>query len=151
MRSHDLTQGTREMELRPVPFLLQRSARRVGLFATRVPRRPNSIGLSLVRIERVAPPSLFVRGVDFLDGTPVLDIKPYVAVFDAPQGGPVRCGWFDTVELSAHPKDTTDAVEYPVSTGRNRARSWDIWGASSAGPPRIANSSEEFAVLERST
>ncbi|HWS44637.1 MAG TPA: TrmO family methyltransferase, partial [Acidimicrobiia bacterium] len=81
------------------PFLLQQSPRRIGLFATRGPHRPNPIGLSLVRIERVAPPSMFVRGADFADGTPVLDIKPYVTAFDTPFGGQVRSGWFETVEL----------------------------------------------------
>jgi tRNA (Thr-GGU) A37 N-methylase len=51
-----------------------------------------------VRLERVEPPSLFVRGVDFVDGTPIIDIKPYVTTADAPIGD-VRCGWLDTIEF----------------------------------------------------
>jgi tRNA-Thr(GGU) m(6)t(6)A37 methyltransferase TsaA len=54
-----------------------------GLFATRYPRRPNSIGLSVVRLVRREGPVLHVGGVDVLDGTPLLDIKPYVPAFDA--------------------------------------------------------------------
>jgi tRNA-Thr(GGU) m(6)t(6)A37 methyltransferase TsaA len=49
-----------------------------GLFATHSPRRPNPIGISLVRVERVEDGRLYFRGVDMLDGTPLLDIKPFV-------------------------------------------------------------------------
>ncbi len=57
-----------------------------GVFATRHPDRPNPIGLSVVRLDRIERgeyPTLHVTGVDVLDGTPVLDIKPYVPMFDA--------------------------------------------------------------------
>lgn len=62
--------------------------RRVGVFATRSPFRPNSLGLSAVRLERVeldAPqgPVLHVSGADLLDGTPIYDIKPYIPYADA--------------------------------------------------------------------
>jgi tRNA-Thr(GGU) m(6)t(6)A37 methyltransferase TsaA len=56
---------------------------RKGVFATRSPHRPNPLGLSAVRLTRVAGLTLHVRDVDMLDGTPVLDIKPYVAYTDA--------------------------------------------------------------------
>ena len=61
--------------------------RRVGVFATRSPFRPNAIGLSSVRLERVEPwtpdgPILHVSGADLMDGTPLLDIKPYLAYTD---------------------------------------------------------------------
>jgi len=62
-----------------------------GLFSTRAPVRPNPIGLSVVRLERVEGPILHVLGIDVLDGTPLLDIKPHVADFDAP--GAERLGW----------------------------------------------------------
>ena len=65
-----------------------------GLFATRAPRRPNPIGLSLVAVESVADNVVVVRGIDVLDGTPLLDIKPYAPGFDAP-GGAVRSGWME--------------------------------------------------------
>ncbi len=56
---------------------------RKGVFATRSPHRPNPLGLSVLRLDRVEGLKLFVRDVDLLDGTPVLDIKPYVAYSDA--------------------------------------------------------------------
>ncbi|HQF23261.1 MAG TPA: tRNA (N6-threonylcarbamoyladenosine(37)-N6)-methyltransferase TrmO [Polyangiaceae bacterium] len=64
-----------------------------GLFATRAPSRPNAIGLSVVKLLSVSHDQLEVQGVDMLDGTPILDIKPYVPEFDAfPQS---RAGWLD--------------------------------------------------------
>lgn len=65
-----------------------------GLFATRAPRRPNPIGLSVVEVASVAGSVVTVRGVDVLDGTPLLDIKPYAPGFDAP-GCAVRSGWME--------------------------------------------------------
>jgi len=55
---------------------------RHGVFATRSPSRPNSIGMSIVRLIRVKENILFVRDIDIVDGTPLLDIKPYVPEFD---------------------------------------------------------------------
>ena len=65
-----------------------------GLFATRAPRRPNPIGLSVVEVVSVAGNVLTVRGIDVLDGTPLLDIKPYAPAFDVP-AGTVRSGWLE--------------------------------------------------------
>ena len=65
-----------------------------GTFATRSPRRPNAIGLSLTRIVEVEDLAVAVAGIDLLDGTPVLDLKPYVPLFDAPDDE-VRAGWFE--------------------------------------------------------
>ena len=63
-----------------------------GLFATRYPERPNPIGLSIVRLLAVHDHLLDIEGVDMLDGTPLLDIKPYVPDFDARTD--VRTGWY---------------------------------------------------------
>ncbi len=60
-----------------------RADAKVGVFATRSPHRPNPIGLSAVRIERVEGLVVHVRDLDLLDGTPVLDLKPYVPYADA--------------------------------------------------------------------
>lgn len=65
-----------------------------GTFATRSPHRPNPIGLSLARIVAVHDSAVVVDGVDLLDGTPVLDLKPFVTLFDTPDSA-VRTGWFE--------------------------------------------------------
>ncbi len=64
-----------------------------GLFATRYPRRPNPIGLSIVRLARREGCVLHVEGIDVLDGTPLLDIKPYAPPFDAHPDA--RFGWLE--------------------------------------------------------
>ena len=63
-----------------------------GVFATRAPYRPNAIGLSLVRLLRVEGSRLHIEDIDLLDGTPVLDIKPYVPLLD--NRATERIGWF---------------------------------------------------------
>ena len=85
--------------LRHVPFLLQRQQRQMGVFAARGPRRINPIGLSLIQLLDVTSPVVRFAGVDVLDGTAVIDLKPYVTRFDRPPGEP-RCGWFDQIELT---------------------------------------------------
>jgi tRNA-Thr(GGU) m(6)t(6)A37 methyltransferase TsaA len=67
-------------QLKVTPFL---DGRPKGLFATRYPRRPNHLGLSVVRLVRREGRVLHVDGIDVVDGTPLLDIKPYVPPFDA--------------------------------------------------------------------
>jgi len=64
-----------------------------GVFATRSPSRPNPIGISAVRLLGREGAKLRVADLDILDGTPLVDIKPYVPAFDAYPG--VRAGWFD--------------------------------------------------------
>lgn len=67
-----------------------------GVLATRSPHRPNAIGLSAVELLKVEGRTLQLRGVDLLDGTPVLDIKPYVPYADAfPKA---RAGWIDELD-----------------------------------------------------
>jgi tRNA-Thr(GGU) m(6)t(6)A37 methyltransferase TsaA len=67
-----------------------------GVFATRAPCRPNPIGLSIVRMVRREGNILYLDGVDVLDGTPLLDIKPYTAKFDHIES--TRNGWQDEVD-----------------------------------------------------
>ena len=64
-----------------------------GIFAIRSPHRPNHIGLSVVKIKKIAANRMYFTEVDVLDQTPVLDIKPYVKYFDYRQN--VSCGWLD--------------------------------------------------------
>jgi tRNA-Thr(GGU) m(6)t(6)A37 methyltransferase TsaA len=75
-----------------------------GVFATRAPARPNPIGISVVRLVRVDGTKLHVAGLDILDGTPVLDIKPYVPQFDAT--GTEKIGWLkDRIHMAEKTKD----------------------------------------------
>jgi tRNA-Thr(GGU) m(6)t(6)A37 methyltransferase TsaA len=71
------------------PFL---DAQSHGVFATRSPKRPNPIGLSIVRLLKIEDGTLQIEDVDVVDGTPLLDIKPYVPLFDNREE--VRIGWF---------------------------------------------------------
>jgi tRNA-Thr(GGU) m(6)t(6)A37 methyltransferase TsaA len=66
-----------------------------GVFATRSPRRPNPIGLTVVELHRLDGRELHVRGVDMLDGTPILDIKPYMSGIPPEK---LRRGWLAEAE-----------------------------------------------------
>jgi tRNA-Thr(GGU) m(6)t(6)A37 methyltransferase TsaA len=94
--------------LRQVPYLLRSQQREMGIFATRGPRRVNPIGLSLIQLLGVTPEAVTFAGVDVVDGTPVIDLKPYVTRFDRAPGDP-PCGWFDEVDITdgATPADLT--------------------------------------------
>jgi tRNA-Thr(GGU) m(6)t(6)A37 methyltransferase TsaA len=70
-----------------------------GIFATRSPRRPNPIGLSVLKVRLVTDAYVELENVDILDETPVLDIKPYVPDFDVWDAD--RCGWFAGVSGNA--------------------------------------------------
>ena len=75
-----------------------------GVFATRAPARPNPIGISVVRLVKVDGRRLHLKGVDILDGTPVLDIKPYVPQFDAVETE--KIGWLkDRIHMVEETKD----------------------------------------------
>lgn len=78
-----------------------------GVFATRSPRRPNPIGLTVVELLGRDGASLQVRGIDMLDGTPVLDIKPYLSSIPAER---LRRGWLDEAEArqAAEQKDRAE-------------------------------------------
>ncbi len=70
-----------------------------GVFATKAPRRPNPIGLSVVRLTRVHGNILDIEEVDMLDGTPLLDIKPFIPTFDNRSSD--RVGWYTGKEEKA--------------------------------------------------
>ena len=90
---------------------------RMGVFATRSPFRPNPIGLSSVKLERIEytadrGPVLHVRGADLMDGTPIFDIKPYVAYADS---HPAASGGFtDTAEFKKLRVELDDGVTEPL-------------------------------------
>lgn len=76
-----------------------RADRKVGVFATRAPYRPNAIGLSCVELLRVEGLRIEVGAHDLLDGTPILDIKPYLPYADSFPGA--SCGWLDALDARA--------------------------------------------------
>jgi tRNA-Thr(GGU) m(6)t(6)A37 methyltransferase TsaA len=92
--------------LRVVPY---RDTQERGTFATRAPTRPNGIGMSVVELLGRAGNVLRVGGLDILDGTPLLDIKPYVPQFDAFPDA--RAGWLDQ---GAGDRTTADNRFHPV-------------------------------------
>lgn len=86
---------------------------RKGVFATRSPHRPNPIGMSVVRLERVEGLTLRILDSDMLDGTPVLDLKPYVAYTDShPDAGN---GWLDDATSSGSTRPADPVTAYAVT------------------------------------
>lgn len=80
----------------------------MGLFATRTPHRPNPIGLSLVELVKVEKNVLHLKGIDLVDQTPILDIKPYMPVLEAKPAA--QAGWTNSVEEEPiHVEFTPDA------------------------------------------
>ncbi len=92
--------------LEVVPYM---DDKKRGLFATRAPRRPSPIGLSIVRLVKVDGNLLHIKDVDILDGTPLLDIKPYVPAFDEPQE--IRTGWLEKRAHKASDKKADDRFD----------------------------------------
>ncbi len=82
--------GSRGFNLEVIPFL-DNTPR--GVFSTRAPKRPNAIGLSIIKLQKIRDNILYIENVDILDGTPLLDLKPYVPKFD--EQADVRAGWFE--------------------------------------------------------
>lgn len=74
--------------------------RRVGVFASRSPSRPNPIGLSVVKLLRIEGRRIYISSIDALDGTPILDIKPYVKYLDTKEDA--NLGWTEDVEDKNH-------------------------------------------------
>lgn len=75
--------------LKVIPFLdtVER-----GIFSTRSPLRPNPVGLSVVKLVSVAGNIVKIRGLDILDGTPLIDIKPFVPMFENAEN--IKTGWY---------------------------------------------------------
>jgi tRNA-Thr(GGU) m(6)t(6)A37 methyltransferase TsaA len=94
----------------------------IGVFASRSPHRPNPLGLSLVELEKIDGDSLILRGVDLIDGTPILDIKPYLP--DIESRPEARAGW------------TTDvaAGEINVEFSEQHSRTLKAWSARISQP-----------------
>lgn len=80
-------------ELSVIPFM---DTKPRGVFSTRSPLRPNHIGMSIVELVKIEENILTVKNIDILDNTPLLDIKPYITVFDAV--GETKSGWMTAEE-----------------------------------------------------
>jgi tRNA (adenine37-N6)-methyltransferase len=119
--------------LRPVPFLLQHTGERVGVFATRTPVRPNYLGLHLVRIVAVHGNLVDFRGVDLLDGTPVLDIKPFEPHLDVP-GYQLGSGWLDHIRGGWYQRSNA-AANPLVRPGEQGLRAAGLDPSRPADPP----------------
>jgi tRNA (adenine37-N6)-methyltransferase len=127
--------GTRPFtgdRLRPVPFLLQDTGQRVGVFATRAPVRPNYLGLSLVRILAVRGNEVDFAGVDLLDGTPVLDVKPFEPHLDVPGYSP-GTGWLDQIRGGWYQRHNT-AANPLIRPGRRGLEAAGLDPPDAAGP-----------------
>lgn len=90
-------------KLHVVPFMDNQPR---GLFATRAPRRPNQVGLSVVQLDSIENGVLHIQNVDILDGTPLLDIKPYVPEFDS--AADIRTGWLEQVRKTVSRRKSDD-------------------------------------------
>lgn len=77
-------------ELLPEPYMEDKPH---GVFATRAPRRPNPVGISVVELREVSGSTLHVDGIDVIDGTPLLDVKPFVPAFNGVEN--VTIGWLE--------------------------------------------------------
>jgi tRNA-Thr(GGU) m(6)t(6)A37 methyltransferase TsaA len=89
-----------------------------GVFATRAPARPNPIGMSIVRLVKVEGGKLYIRDVDILDGTPLLDIKPYVPEFDS--RSTEKIGWLSG-KIDELPETRDDGRFYRIKNIFGRA------------------------------
>ena len=96
-----------------VPFL---DTHPRGVFATRAPKRPNPIGLSIVKLQKIEGNVLYIENVDVLDGTPLLDIKPFVPDFDAQTD--VRVGWLESAQNKAKTQRSDNRFSRPGSGDR---------------------------------
>jgi len=94
-------------ELKVIPYLDKELK---GVFATRAPRRPNQIGISIVNLEKIEKNILYIRNVDIVDGTPLLDLKPFVPSFD--------CFDIDIYNKTGWLQDKKDQIDRKKSDNR---------------------------------
>ena len=99
--SHLHLSGRPSLTVRPYLDKMER-----GVFATRAPARPNPIGISVVRLRRIRGGTIFIQDLDLIDGTPILDIKPYVPQVDTRRTQ--KIGWL-TRNISRLHKTKSDA------------------------------------------
>jgi tRNA-Thr(GGU) m(6)t(6)A37 methyltransferase TsaA len=123
---HNLAEPCNDPPLRQVPFPLAGQQRTMGMFAARGPRRINPIGLSLIRLLEVAGPTIRFAGVDLLDGTPVIDLKPVRHPFrPAPTRSAMRRTITSRSATASHPHSPRLQGHQPDRhTGCSRRPAW---------------------------
>lgn len=90
----------RAYDLEVIPFM---DTQKRGVFSTRSPKRPNRIGMSIVRLDKIEKNVLFIRDVDMMDNTPLIDIKPFIEEIDNKTG--TRQGWAKNKEFESRLSD----------------------------------------------
>lgn len=100
--------GNTNLAYRPIISPPRAPHLRVGALASRSPLRPNPIGLTLVKIDRVVDDRVYISGIDVIDGTPVLDIKPYIHAYDSVPAS--TAGWMESLETLALAVTFSDAA-----------------------------------------
>jgi tRNA-Thr(GGU) m(6)t(6)A37 methyltransferase TsaA len=90
---------SKSYNLKVVPFLDDQLR---GIFSTRAPKRPNPIGLSVVKLNKIVMNRIDIENVDIIDGTPVLDIKPYIPDMD--EADNAKIGWLSKYVKEIHSK-----------------------------------------------
>lgn len=79
-----------------------------GVFATRSPKRPNRIGSSVVKLDKIEENTIYISNIDILDGTPLLDIKPYVPQLYEDTIDELKIGWFESNHKKAKSQKSDD-------------------------------------------
>ncbi len=98
--------GNTNLTYKPVVRPPRLPASRVGAFASRSPLRPNPIGLSLVKLDRIEGSRVYISSLDLIEGTPVLDIKPYIHEYDSVEDS--KCGWVENLSPQKLQVEFTD-------------------------------------------
>jgi tRNA-Thr(GGU) m(6)t(6)A37 methyltransferase TsaA len=96
---------SQDYKLKVTPYLDDRPR---GLFSTRAPKRPSQIGMSIVRLDKIEDTTLHITGVDMLNGTPVLDIKPYIPKLNP--DGEIKIGWLENAQKQFDHKKADDRM-----------------------------------------
>lgn len=101
---------------------------KTGVFSTRSPHRPNAIGLTLAKLERVEGGAVYLSGIDMIHGTPVLDIKPYIADYDSPQNVIESSGDFtlqnnqDKLKTGSQSEGNTNSYDWQQLPGHKESQ-----------------------------
>ena len=131
------------------------SNKKVGVFATRAPYRPNPIGISCVKLVQVTGLKLIVEGADLLDGSPILDLKPYLPYADSFPDS--KIGWLEGTEpyQITFTKSATEQVDFLESKGLSQLRNFILnqleFDPTNADKKRVARVLESEFVLSYKT